>query len=191
MDGVLLSRDVVAGEVVDTGKVLFVIVDPRQMLLTLHVSADDVRFARLGAEVIFTPDGQREKFHGRISWIGTAADESTRSVPVRVEMPNTDGRLRASTLGTGRIILREEPNAVLVPSDAVHELAGSKVVFVRQKNFFADDGPKEFIVRTVRTGIREGANTEIIVGVQPEEVVASKGSDLLVNELKKTHVGQR
>ena len=37
---------------------------------------------------------------------------------VRVDLPNADGRLRANTFGTGRIVLREEPQAIVVPSEA-------------------------------------------------------------------------
>ena len=65
---------------------------------------------------------------------------------VRVDLPNADGRLRANTFGTGRIVLREEPQAIVVPSEAVHWDGCCNVVFVRDKNFL-QDGRAEVLPR--------------------------------------------
>jgi membrane fusion protein, heavy metal efflux system len=184
-DAVVLTSDVVAGEVVDPGKVLFVVVDPRRVWLRLNVGLDDVRHVAAGLPVTFRQDGTSQALTGKVAWVGTASDERTRTVPVRVELANEAGRLRASAFGTGRILLREEPGAVVVPNEAVHADRGCQFVFVRHRDFLKPDGPKEFITRTVRTGAKEGPNTEIIVGVLPGEVVASKGSGLLLNELNR------
>ncbi len=152
----------------------------------LHVSMDDARFVTVDAAVRFRPDGTRDEIIGKVVWIGTAADEKTRLVPIRVELGNDNGRLRASTLGTGRIVLREEPQSLVVPSEAVHSFAGNEIVFVRHKDFLKPNGSAEFMVRSVRTGARDGTNTEVVVGLLPGEIVATKGSALLVNELKKS-----
>jgi cobalt-zinc-cadmium efflux system membrane fusion protein len=42
----------------------------------------------------------------------------------------------------------------------------------------------------VRVGARDRSNTEIIVGVLPGEIVATKGSALLLNELRKNRPAQ-
>jgi len=185
-DGVVLTSDVIAGEMVDTGKLLFVVVDPRHVWLTLHVGLNDARFVKAGLPVKFRPDGMLEEFSGKVTWVGTATDERTRTVPVRAEVVNDTGRLRASTLGTGRIVLREEAKAIMLPSEAVQSDGGCEIVFVRHKDFLMPEGPKDFFVRLVRTGARDGANVEIIAGLLPGEVVASKGSSRLLNELKKS-----
>ena len=43
--------------------------------------------------------------------------------------------------------------------------------------------PKVFHPRMVRVGARDGGNVEIIAGLLPNEVVAAKGSGLLLKEL--------
>lgn len=70
-------------------------------------------------------------------------------------MPNCpiDGRLRDETFGSGRIILREEPEAIAVPNESVHWEGCCFVVFVRDKHYFdSPNSPKVFHVRSVRIG---------------------------------------
>lgn len=190
-DGVVLKCDVINGELVDTSKVLFVIVDPRRVWLMLHVGLADIGCVARGQTVRFRPDGLKEEFTGKLTWMGTGSDDKTRTVPVRVELSNKESRLRASMFGVGRIVLREEPDALVVPTEAVQLDGGCRIVFVRHKDYLKPDGPKEFLVRTVRTGARHGANTEIIAGVLKEESVVTKGSSRLLRELKKSTAAER
>lgn len=183
--GVVLSADVVAGEGVEAGKVLFVVVDPRRLWLTLHVDPDNVRRVALGQAVKFSPDGSRDGFEGRVTWVGTAADESTRTVPVLAELVNDAGNLRASTLGKGRVILRMEPNALVVPHEAVQTFRGSPIVFIRHPDYLKENGPKSFEARIVRTGAKDAQHTEILEGIRLGDVVAAQGSRVLLTELQR------
>lgn len=191
MNGEIVTRDVVAGEMVDTADALFQTADTSLMWLDLNVSLEEVSKLSLGQPVRFQPDGSPEEVHGILSWISTAADPKTRMVKVRAELPNREGQLRDETFGTGRIILREEVDAIVVPSSAIHWEGCCHVVFVRDKDFFASpDSPKLFHVRTVRVGASEGNLTEIVAGVLPGEVVATKGSDVLRAQLLKNSLGE-
>src|SRR5207253_505927 len=60
-EGVTVARETVAGEVVDTHKVLFVVVDIRQVWLTLDLRLEDSKSGHLGQKVQFRPDGGREE----------------------------------------------------------------------------------------------------------------------------------
>ncbi|MBA4066906.1 MAG: hypothetical protein C0501_25010 [Isosphaera sp.] len=186
--GVVLSADVVAGEVVEAGTPLFVIVDPSRVWVTLHVGPEDARRVAAGQQVFFRPDGSSSEYPATVISVGTAADEATRTVPVRAEAENAAGALRASTLGRGRVVLREVPKAVVVPHDAVHPFRGRTVVFVRDPDFLKPDGPKAFHARAVTTGGRDERNTEILTGLSPGEIVATKGSGVLLSELTRAAV---
>src|ERR1700722_1992405 len=109
-----------------------------------------------GQEVRFRSGGSDQEVAGEIVWISTEADEKTRTVQVGVDLANFNGQLRANTFGSGRIILREEHQAVVVPNEAVQWVVDSHVVFVRDKNFDAEDAPKVFHARTVRPGAKDG-----------------------------------
>jgi cobalt-zinc-cadmium efflux system membrane fusion protein len=190
LDGVVATRDVVAGEVVDTARVLFVVADVRRMWVTLSLRGEDTGLVAPGQPVKFRPDGGAEEASGTLSWISTVADEKTRTVKARAVLPNDGGRLRAGTFGQGRVVLRDEPLAVVVPSAAVHWEGDCFVVFVRDRNYLAKDAPKVFHVRTVRLGVKDADTTEIIAGVLPGEFVATKGSGGLLSELRKDNLGE-
>jgi multidrug efflux pump subunit AcrA (membrane-fusion protein) len=145
----------------------------------------------LGQNVRFRPDGSHEETSGRLVWISTTADRQTRMVTVRAELPNPIGSLRSETFGAGKIVVREEREALVVPSEAVHWEGCCNVVFVRDKAY-ADkpESFKVFHVRMVRTGARIENQTEIIAGVLPGEIVASKGSDVLRGALLKSKLGE-
>ena len=185
LDGIVTQMDLIAGEVVTPSRTLFTIGDARRLVLTLNVSPAQSTLVSVGQDVRFRPDGSARDALTHVSWIASAAKERTRTVPVRAELDNKDGRLFASAFGMGSIILRSEPNAVLVPNEAVQSDGECQLIFVRDKDFLKPNGRKIFHVRTVRTGGRDERNTEIIVGVLAGEVVAAKGSNFLLNELRR------
>jgi cobalt-zinc-cadmium efflux system membrane fusion protein len=198
LDGVVVAREAVSGEVVDDARTLFVVADTTRMWLTLQVRAEDTGHLALGQTVRFRPDagpqpapsGDSSAVSGRVAWISPAVDRKTRTVQVRAELDNSKGQLRDATFGSGRIILREEPQAVVVPSEAVQWEGDCFVVFVRDRDYLTKGAPKVFHTRTVRPGAKDGGNTEIIAGVLPGEVVVSKGSALLRSELLKNSLGE-
>jgi membrane fusion protein, heavy metal efflux system len=190
LDGVVVARDVVAGEVVDNSKVLLLVVDTRRMWLTLSMRLEDAKPLALGQKVQFRPDGSKDEVVGSVAWVSPEADRKTRTVRVRVVLPNVEGCLRTNTFGVGKIILREEPQAIVVPNGAVHWEGDCNVVFVRDKDFLKPGAPKVFHTRTVRLGARDERHTEIIAGVLPGELVATRGSGTLRAELLRGKLGE-
>ena len=173
-DGVIVASDVVAGEVVETSKPMFTVSDPRRMWLILSVRQEDAKYVRRGLAVRFHSDNTDQHVSGEIAWISPAVDEHTRTLQVRIIVANEDGSLRDKTFGTGRIVLREEPNAIVVPSDALQSTPDANFVFVRDKNYFDEKSPKFFHVRQVRIGARDGQYVEILAGVLQGEVIVSR-----------------
>ena len=190
MTGVIVERSVTPGEVVDTARTLFQVADLSQMWLLLNLPLEKVDQLAVGQTVHFRSDGQRDPVEGRLNWISTKVDNNTRMVQVRAILPNPDGRLRSETFGTGDIILREEPDAIVIPSGSSHWEGCCQVVFVRDKNYFnGPDSPKVFHVRTVRLGIVNDKFSEVVAGVLPGEVIAAGGSDVLRAQLLKNNLG--
>ncbi|MGE4159168.1 MAG: efflux RND transporter periplasmic adaptor subunit [Planctomycetota bacterium] len=183
LDGIVMSSEAVPGELVDTSRPLFIVADIHRMWVMLDVRQEDAAHVALGQAVTFIPDGPSgEAVGGTISWISTEVDERTRTVKVRADIENPDGRLRAHTFGTGRIVIRKAPSAVAVPNEAIHWEGCCHVVFVRLTD-------EVFQTRKVRLGARSGPYTEILVGVLPGEVVATAGSHVLKSEMLKSRLG--
>jgi cobalt-zinc-cadmium efflux system membrane fusion protein len=182
-DGVVVSRAVVTGEVVDPARTLFEIADVSRMWVTLDVPEAEAQRVTLGEEVVFRPDGAPDDAAlGRVAWMSTAVDEMTRTVKVRAEVENATGSLRAHSFGRARIILRTSPQAVAVPTEAVQWEGCCFVVFVRVVDAI-------FQTRKVRIGAKDAAYTEVLGGVLPGEIVATTGSHVLKSEILKSSLG--
>jgi RND family efflux transporter MFP subunit len=189
--GKIVAMNVVAGEVVDPTAALYTVADVRELWLVLDVRQEDAPLVKIGQKVEFRPsDGTTDVVDGKVVWVSTAADEQTRTLKVRVDVANQEAHLKANTFGTGKIILREEPAAVVVSNDAVHWDGHCNVVFVRDKNWFQPGSPQFFHVREVRPGVVERGQTEIIAGLVPGEVVATTNSNVLEAQLLKSSLGQ-
>ncbi|MDR1268533.1 MAG: efflux RND transporter periplasmic adaptor subunit [Planctomycetaceae bacterium] len=189
-DGEIVSSDIVLGTVVDTTKPLFTVSDPSKMWIMLNVRQEDAQYIKEGLQVRFSSDNSNQKTRGIISWISPSIDFKSRTLKVRAEVENKDGRLRDKTFGTGNIVLREEPQALIVPQEAVQSTADSQYIFIRDKNYFQPDAPKIFHVRQVRLGAKNGRNIEILAGALPGEVVVTKGSNVLLSHLLRNSLGE-
>jgi hypothetical protein len=62
-------------------------------------------------------------------------------------------------------------------------------VFVRHPDYLKPHGPKTFHARPVRVGAKDAENTEVAAGLEAGEVVATKGSELLLDQLTRAVAG--
>jgi cobalt-zinc-cadmium efflux system membrane fusion protein len=187
--GVLVSAEVVSGEAVNAEKAAYVIADPGRMWLNLNVRQEDAPYVSPGQPVQFVTEDGRAASEGKINWVSPTIDHKSRTLPARVFLDNSDGRLRDNTFGVGRIVLRQEPQAIVVPKDAVQSAGDVQLIFVRDKNYFAEGGPKFFYVRQVRIGARDEKLVELLAGALPGEVVATEGSNVLLAQLLRSTLG--
>lgn len=187
-DGVVIDREIVTGEVVQTGHPQFIIADVSRMWLKLNVRKADAGRLAIGQEIWFSSDGVPGEVKSRISWIATEVDVKTRMVQVRGEVENPrhetaagahDGQrlLRAHTFGTARIRVRDERSTVVVPSSAIQADGGRYLVFVPRS-----DG-RSFQPRLVVPGSASGDDLEIVRGVRAGERVVTSGSYVLKAEM--------
>jgi len=186
-DGMVLRRTANVGEAAEPGKVLFVLAEPERLTVLLRAKMEDAPRLKVDLPVRFTADGGISG-SGQIAWIGTAIDERSRTVPVRVALDRRDAGLRAGLFGTGRVVLRES-EAVVVPGEAVHWEGCCHVVFVRDRRYGEPDAAALFHTRTVLPGVAMAGRVEILAGVLPGEVIATAGSGVLRSELLRNHLG--
>jgi cobalt-zinc-cadmium efflux system membrane fusion protein len=189
-DGEVISSDVVLGTVVDTIKPLFTVADTDKMWILLSVRQEETPYVKEGLSLRFIADNGNQETNGKVDWISPSIDMRSRTLKVRAEVDNKDGKLRDKTFGTGQIVLREESNAIVVPQEAVQSTADSQYVFVRDKNYFDQNALKIFHVRQVRLGAKNGRNVEILAGVLPGEVIVTKGSNVLLAHLLRSNLGE-
>lgn len=189
-EGEVIDRELVAGEVAQTGQAQFIIADVSHVWLRLNVRKVDAARLAVGQDVFFASDGTVGEVHSRIAWVGAHVDEKTRTVPVRTEVENAElesasgertGQrvLRVHTFGTARIRVREERLALVVPNTAIQFDNGRYLVFVP-----LPDGCS-FQPRAVSIGITTGDFTEIIKGLAQDERVVTSGAYVLKAEVAR------
>jgi cobalt-zinc-cadmium efflux system membrane fusion protein len=197
LDGEVVARTAVKDEATDPARPLFVVADTRRMWLTLRMRPEEAGRVKPGQAVRFRHPGHTGPVvwdSGTVVWVSPAADEKTRTVPVRVDLPNQSDRHLANTFGTAEVVLREEKDAVIVPSGALHWEGCCHIVFVRDRHYELPGAKKVVHVRKVRPGAKDvptpaGPVTEVAAGVLPGEWVAVANSGLFRSELLKNDLG--
>lgn len=183
--GVVVERSAVIGEVVEPSEPLLAVADTGVMWAMIDMQESDLRIARPGQEVVFTADGLRdEPFFGRLTWISTAVDPTTRTIKARAELDNGNGLLRAHMFGSASVQAREEDQAVTVPKAAVQWEGCCNVVFVK-----TNEEGTIFRPRKVQLGVDSGDRFEVVRGLEGGEMLATRGSYLLKTELMKESIG--
>jgi cobalt-zinc-cadmium efflux system membrane fusion protein len=108
---------------------------------------------------------------------------------VRVMLTGESKNLRDKAFGTGRIVVRREEQAIVVPLGAVQATSDGNLIFVRDRGYFDPNGFKVFHVRQVRLGAKSDTHVELLAGALPGEVVATKGSNVLLAQLLRSSLG--
>lgn len=178
INGVVAARFADPGELAGTSQPLLTLVDISEVQVTCNVTGEDVNSLRTGQNVpvVVAAAGQTEeerRFTGRITSLAPAADARSKLFPVRISIPNPDGRLRPGMFAEVHLTTAVSRNAVRVPVDAVLERDGKKIVYVVE-----GDRARE---RRVETGITGEDYVEIRSGLKPGEKVVVTGQDFLVD----------
>jgi Cu(I)/Ag(I) efflux system membrane fusion protein len=93
--GIVVRKDALEGQYVTTGTPIYTIVDLAGVWVKLDAYESDLMWLRYGQKVQFTAVSYPgETFSGTIAFIDPVLDERTRTVKVRLDVPNPDGRLK-------------------------------------------------------------------------------------------------
>ena len=175
--GYVLEKNVTLGKAIDTMDDTFVIGDLSQVWMLASVRQDQLGQLRVGQPVRVTVAGVAgQAFEGKIANLGQQLDPSTRTMLVRIVLGNSGNVLRPGMLATAELPAGESRMTVLVPSDAVQQIDGQDVVFVRV-------APDRFAVRAVETAETSSGETPIRQGLKGGEQVVVKGSFVLKSQL--------
>jgi Cu(I)/Ag(I) efflux system membrane fusion protein len=122
--GTVIEKSAVEGDYVKTGQKLYRIADLTSVWLMLDLFPDDAASVRFGQQVEAEIQSmQGEVFTGRVAFVDPTVNQKTRTVRVRVEVMNFDGKLRPGDYATARI------SVPAIPIDLVYDpaLAGKYI----------------------------------------------------------------
>jgi cobalt-zinc-cadmium efflux system membrane fusion protein len=182
IQGVVVERKVATGQVVQPSDVMFVVANLNRVWAVAQVPEQQVSQVKAGQAVrIEVPALANEKILGKLIYVGQTVNPETRTVLVRTELDNKDGRLKPSMLATMLIESAPVPR-VVVPSSAVVRQDDADHVFVEQS-----DG--RFRLTPVKLAVEQNNQRVVLEGIKTGVRVVSEGAFHLNNQRNLNQMG--
>ena len=171
LSGVVQTRDVAVGELVQADAPLFTIVNLDSLALEAALFESDFNQVRIGSPVSVATDAMPGKrFSGRISFLGSQVDPQTRTITARAIIANAGG-LRPGMFARGQIQTGMGALSITVPASSVLDDGAARIVFVAL-------GAK-YERREITTGTASNGRVEIKTGLKQGEEIVSEGASAL------------
>lgn len=171
--GYVLEKNVLAGQKIMAGDALYKLADLGTVWVEGEVFEQDIADVRVGQMVHADFDAlPGEHRMGRINYIYPTLDPQTRTVRVRVSLPNPDIRLKPGMYATIRIAGTDRSNVLTVPRSAVLTTGERSIVFVR-------DTMGMLVPREVTVGAANDDRIEIVRGLAAGETVVASATFLV------------
>jgi cobalt-zinc-cadmium efflux system membrane fusion protein len=177
ISGIIGEITAMPGEKVDAGQKLMTIVDPSRVWLRVNVFEMDYYRMDPPKEASLTVPGLETPIHIPnqdlvVLNMGSLLDRNSRSIPVLLEISNTDHRLKIGQTLQVDLYAGDGVPVPCVPSSAVFLDEAEQVVFVQK-------GGESFEKRSVKTGSRDKGWISILEGLQEGERVVTQGGYLV------------
>ena len=180
--GTVIEKKAVLGELAQPDASLFTVADLSILWIESDLFEKDLGKVKVGAQAAVTVSAYPgEVFKGLLTYISSTMDRETRTVKARVEVPNTDGRLKPEMFATVAIGTGGSVKTLLVPEGAVLLLQGQPTVFVAESGGFEP--------RAVEVGERVQGYSVLKSGVAAGESVVVSGAYALKARLLKSQIG--
>lgn len=182
IDGTVLERSVTVGQIVQPAEVAFLLADLSNVWLVADVpeqNAGDVAAGKeVEAEAAAFPG---EPIVGRLSFVSATVNPESRTVRVRMNVPNHRGRYKPAMLATMRLKDRMQRQRVIPVTAIVREN--------NRDNVFVQTGPKTFVLREVELGDEYGDVRALRAGVEANQTIVLDGAFHVNNERKRALQG--
>lgn len=182
--GIVMERPVAPGAVVQAGQPVCVISDLSSVWMLAEVQQQHLGSLREGMGVkVQSQAFPGEVFAGRIARIAAELNAATRTVTVRIEVPNRGLRLRPEMYADAEIEIGGSDESLFIKQGAVQELHGQSVVFVKR-------GDTTFGLRPVELAGSVGDYRRVVSGLRAGDQVVVDGSFLLKSKLLEASLSE-
>jgi cobalt-zinc-cadmium efflux system membrane fusion protein len=172
--GVVVERKVATGQVVQPSDVLFAVADLSRVWAVAQVPEQQISQVKVGQAVhIEVPALGHEKIEGKLIYVGQTVNPETRTVLVRTELDNKEGRLKPSMLAS--MLIESAPlQRLVVPIAAVVRQDDTDHVFVAETD-------KRFRLMPVKLAAEQNGMRVVMEGLKPGMRIVSEGAFHLNN----------
>jgi cobalt-zinc-cadmium efflux system membrane fusion protein len=178
INGTVVVQNAVRGQGVAPGNELFQVVDTSRVWVFANLPIELARKFKEGDEGRIAPKGG-ESISAALSYIAPIADEKTRTVRIRFDVVNNDGRLKPNEFVEVSFSI-EGAQTLAVPASALTMVDKTRGVFVER--------PDGFVFTPIEAGREAGKWIEVKSGLHAGDVVVSHGVFDLKNVLLKEHI---
>ncbi len=201
IDGVVVRRDAVQGNLYSTDDVLLVIAPIERLWVYGQVYPSDAKFVKAGQNWVVRLQGTQKDIPTTVEAVASDIDPDTRTLRIRGPLPNDDGTVKAGSLVAGYLEVPASPGDTILPREAMVATDGNDYLFVltsagtgsKQEGASTSDGELVFERRAVQV-VRERSDHVVLqplqivkrpgglvetIGVKPGEKVAGRGALIL------------
>jgi len=170
VSGVIARADAIAGQVVETGHVLFEVVDPRQLMVEA-TTTDPTVAARIGGAAL---QGVPE---ARLKLLGAARSLRDGVLPITFEAASTD-KAKGLPLAVGQPVtviatLNERVKGIVLPAQAVvRNPANEPIVWIKS-------GAERYIPQPVQYQALDAQSVVVTAGLGADNRVVVQGAPLI------------
>jgi RND family efflux transporter MFP subunit len=130
--GEVAQRLIQPGEVLSPGQTAFTVVDNRKLEIQADLPADVVAHIKVGMKASFRVSGFDKPFEATLTQVSGSVQQDGRTLRVRLEVPNTDGRLKSGLFAEGEILGEGELQRAALPSAILTTVGRDADVFIAE-----------------------------------------------------------
>ncbi len=173
--GIVVAKQVLDGMYVDPSVELYTVSDLSRVWILADIYESDVAAVRLGQTARLEVQGLAGPVESKVAFLPPTIDEPTRTLKVRFELANKDGKLRPGAFATVGMDLRLG-RGLAVPESAVIRTGTRAIVFVVHES--------HVMPREITLGPLVDDLYRVEVGLSPGDVVATGAQFLLDSETR-------
>jgi len=170
------------GSVVSPGQGIVRIVNLNNMYISTSVPESYIGKLKVGTTVDVELSSLGKNYVGKIRQVANNINPNNRTFSIEVSVPNSDNLLRPNQVAKLKIIDYSSKNALVVPTNVIQQ-DGENNQFV----FVADQvNGKTAIAKKVLVKTGQSANnvTEILSGLDAEDVIVTEGANTVSEGMK-------
>ncbi|HMK23112.1 MAG TPA: efflux RND transporter periplasmic adaptor subunit, partial [Terriglobales bacterium] len=180
INGVVTDRPLYPGEMAAVGTPLITVMDASSVIAKAHIPQPEAALLKLGDPATLTVPGEENAVDGKVIVVSPALDPNSTTVEVWVQVPNRELRLKPGTSVQVMVLAKTVEEGVAIPASSVLTAQdGMTTVMVAGSDGRAHQ-------TSVKTGIHDGDQIQIIEGVQPGDKVIVSGAYGLPDKTKVT-----
>jgi len=174
ISGVVARRYVDAGALLSANDPVVLIINLTRMVTVVNIPERQLFRVQVDDEAKVSVDALGgEETTGRVVRISPLLDAQTRTAAVEIEIPNPEGHLKGEMFARVDLNLTLQREAIFIPRQALVYRSAEPGVFV------VDSDVARF--QPVRIGAADGDRIEAMEGLEPGQIIVTRGANLLQN----------